>query len=78
MHHNYDYTSFIILILIVCFIVIYFTINIVISTHERSHILIEIERSEGRERQRWEKKLRKVYINMIPIIGKLITKYIYK
>lgn len=78
MHHNYDYTSFIILILIVCFIVIYFTINIVISTHERSQILIEIERSEGKERKRWERKLKKIYINMIPIIGKLITKYIYK
>lgn len=78
MHRNYDLTTFIIIILIIFLVVISLTIKIIIMHHLRKQFLIEIERSEGSEKRIWQRKLRKLYIETIPLFGKLITKFIYK
>ena len=56
-------------------IVLAFIVNVWIPYQdERSYIKMEIQRSDGEEREYWKHVLREFYISHIPIIGRIILK----
>ena len=60
-----------ILVIIVIFVVLMFCFNEVMSfMQERDYIKMEIKRSNDKEYYYWKRKLKKLYLSHIPIIGR--------
>ncbi len=68
------------LILLICLIFIVFLafyFNIMKPfTETRDYIKTEMQRTEGEERLFWKNKLKRWYILHIPIIGRLVIKFL--
>ncbi len=43
---------------------------------KRDYIMMEIKRTEGREHIYWKNKLKRLYLESFPIVGKIICKFI--
>lgn len=61
--------------ILIVFVVILLLEPIVSLSKERSYIKMEMSRSEGREYRYWRKKLKILYISHIPILGRIIIKF---
>ena len=61
----------------ILFVAIYtYIMTVVIPFSNRKRYLkMEIGRSEGKERRYWKRKLKRHYVRHIPLIGKLIVRY---
>lgn len=75
MDETYDFLLLIFLLLFGTLIVLAFIVNVWIPYQdERSYIKMEIQRSDGEEREYWKHVLREFYISHIPIFGRIILK----
>ncbi len=69
----------ILIIIIALIILIAFYINVWIPfANRRNYIKMEISRTTGEKRKYWKRQLKYLYIDHIPLIGKLILKKILK
>ncbi|MBO5452536.1 MAG: hypothetical protein J6A69_01020 [Clostridia bacterium] len=56
--------------------VLYFYFNVFIPfSEERRYLKSEIARTSDREQIHWKKRLRRLYIKSIPVIGRFLAKF---
>lgn len=63
------------IMILIVFVVILLLEPIVSLSKERSYIKMEMGRSKGREYKYWKKQLKLLYISHIPILGRIIIKF---
>ncbi len=67
--------SIIVICLSLIIMILVYTKIIIPFNNEKAYIKSEIARSFGRERKYWKRRLKKLYVSAIPLLGKLLLKF---
>lgn len=71
----YAYSLIAIAVLLLAVFVINYYVSVIIPfNNEKKYIEEEIQRSVGRARRHWQKKLKKHKLTLVPFIGKWLSK----
>ena len=73
-HMPYVFPIIFVLVIFLMFC-IYLSNSIIPFMIKRRYILMEINRTKGEEHRFWKRKLKRNYIRLIPVFGRVILKY---
>ena len=69
-------------ILLACFTMVFLALTVIVIlwfrdfSEERRYIIMEMNRSGPKERAHWEKRLKRLYLSQIPVLGYFLCKKI--